>query len=848
MSCRINLNERGEVESVNTPEGNISQVFNELSQKFGTEKALELYSVTDDEAFKAGQEVKKSIQADKLATVYRGINGEFSDDHKGTQYFSVDERYAGVFGKNVKKFLLDTNNVVDLGSWNKKMGTENVDGFGPLFTIDRDYIENGYGEMLYYEAEGILEDNGHSKEDAIRIVDEFKKELSKAQAVFGEDVGNRNTKVYAIKDSSLIKSELNSEPSIEDIINYATQQEEVLSVQDEIDLSNAMNNLGLTYYGQVETIMESNLFKDGVLVFTEKNLKNSGLYNAYEINYILNSIEAQNNIRRTLQALKTTENKEIPAVNSNFIVTTSKINILGKQETLNPFTVEEEVIKAIAGKDLNVSLDDIPYDSIKNRYKKDKFFKEELDNIAKNNRSIQAKKIDGEQLVDKTTNNNKELFKKTVDFSNKEGLLSQIYYLASITPEVWRASLNEIHEVLKDLNIKAIDSGIDMQDLEAQTFIKSQGEILSFLRETSNLLEEPTDENMDDFYKKYSDFFNVVEEPSTETVETKDDTNIHLDTDLSEYELFNKYGLIKERGDVYKEITPLETLESAYEVLFSNKDKIPSDIETIEDLKDYVNKLTAEYETEDFNVNQDDLQNLIIHKIYFDSPMREYKPMDRDGRTRVSEFKTDYKYMTEEYPSDFYKEYLKEKRAGSEEFKNFYSKFTIGERGITLKNNDPITLDTIKMYSGEAFEQYNLVSKHLGIPIEQPTDSILVEEVQYNREYAISNPSSVKKLKGDFITLSDKTIAVRNEVENIVKTPTGLYEIDYQSGDVVFYNKLPEGNPNYNSYGQHKSKTFSDVNVTKYSEMEITPESFIKAKNYYTQKELQKINDENFNC
>jgi len=824
MSCRINLNERGEVESVSTPEGNISQVFNELAQKFGTEKALELYSVTDDEVFKDGQRIKHNLKL-----LYRGTNSVEEVPNRLTWY-SEDKDFAEGFGdilvnKNVKlgKVFDSTNikHVQKLIDSGLELYNEYDDTYfktakkASNYADTWDFIENTDGAIDVIEGLGF---------DSIKILE-----------------GGSNVNYIILYEKS-------TEPSIEDIINYATQQEEVLSVQDEIDLSNAMGSLGLTHYGQVQTIMESNLFKDGVLVFTEKNLKNSGLYNAYEINYILNSIEAQNNIRRTLQALKTTENKEISAVNSNFIIPTSKINILGKQEILNPFTVEQEVIKAIAGKDLNISLDDIPYDSIKNRYKKDKLFKEELDNIAKNNRNVQAKKIEDGRLVDKTTNNNKELFKKTIDFSKEATLSPGVYYLFGISPEVWRASPNEIYNLLKDINDKAAKSGIDMQDLEDKVYTKSQGEILSFLGEFTNLLDSPSDENMNSFTAKYSSFFNVVDEPITETVVTKDDTNIHLDTDLSEYELFNKYGLIKEKGNIYKEVTPLDTLESAYEVLFTNKDKLPYGIETIEDLKDYVNKTTAEYETEDFNINQEDLENLILHKMYFGSPLKFYKPTDRYGRTRVSEFKTDYKYMTEEYPSDFYKEYLAEKRAGSEEFKNFYSNFSIGERGITLKNSDPITLNTIKMYSGEAFEQYNLVSKYLGMPIEENIDSILIEEMQYNREYAISNPSSVKKLKGDFIVISDKTIAVRNEVESIIKTPTGLYEIDYQSGDVMFYNKLPEGNPNYNSYGEHKAKTFSDVDVTKYSEMEITPESFIKAKNYYTKKELDKINEENFNC
>lgn len=694
MSCRINLNERGEVESVNTPEGNISQTFNELSQKFGVEKALELYSVVDNELFKTKQ----------------------------------------------------------------------------------------------------------------------------------------------------------GEPSVEDIINFATQSEEALSIQEEIDLVNTITGLGLTSYNQLSTKIENSLVKEGVIVFTKNNLKASGLYNDYEINYILNNLGVQDSIRRVRQALKTADNKVLPEVDSNFVVKTSNINLFGKQEILNPFIVEEEVNRAIAGKDLKVDIDDIPYDSIKNNYKNNSSFKDDLDSRAKNSRNLPVKKIDKGQLVDKTTNTSKETFKKTIDFDLKDTLLGDIYYLASVTPEVWNSSLEEISEVLRGLNNNAAKAGIDFLDLESKVYTRSQGNILSFLSELSNLLENPSEENMDDFSSKYSSFFNITDETVTKTVVTNDGTNVYIDTDLSESELFNRFGLLKERGNIYKEVVPIETVEEAYDILLSNKDKIPGGIETVEELKGFISNLVFEYETEDFNINQSDLERLIIHKIYFKAPLKEEKNIDKHGRTRASVSSVDYKYITEEYPSDFYKEYLAEKRAGSEEFTNFYSNFMVSEKGITLKNSDPITINNIRMYMGEALSQYNIVSKHLDIPIEEEVDSPVVEDMQYNREYAISNPGSVPKLKGDFIKISDKTIAVRNEVENIVKTPTGLYELDYQSGDVMFYNKLPEGSADYHSYGQHKSKTFSDVNTMGYSAMEITPESFITAKNYYTKKELEEINKENFNC
>jgi hypothetical protein len=215
---------------------------------------------------------------------------------------------------------------------------------------------------------------------------------------------------------------------------------------------------------------------------------------------------------------------------------------------------------------------------------------------------------------------------------------------------------------------------------------------------------------------------------------------------------------------------------------------------------------------------------------------------------RFSTFKGNSNYFKSQFVSDFYKEYLVAKRIGSQSFKDFYSNFQFGNKGITLIDTDPITMSKMEPYIDETLLEYNLVSKHLNMPIEvseMPTD---INDMQFNREYAISNPTSVEKIEGGYATLSPETIAVKNEVRNFVRTPIGIFEYDFQTGDIAFYNKLSEGSENYNSYGEYKVKPSSSIDARDYGNLETTPTEFIKAKKYYSKSELAQIDKNNFSC
>ena len=648
--------------------------------------------------------------------------------------------------------------------------------------------------------------------------------------------------------NNITLEEIEEEVSVDEIMSYAVSTNEGLSEKEHIDLQNTVYSLGLNSYSELKGKLKKGLIKNGVIVFTEKTLKDTNLFNTYETNSILNSIELQESIKKVYQGLLKENDRVFEAANPAYIIKTSKINSIGKQEISNPFHVEQEVATIVAGKEVEIILDTIPYDSVKNLYLTNKEFKEELNNVANNTRNLPVIKIVGDEIENKTENSNRELFEKTIDFDLKQQIEPIINTISMISEGVWRSSENSVYTLLKEFNSKAALAGVDFMDLEDRILTESQDDIVGLIEAFSDLLAQPTENNMDYFFDVYSEFFGVSEEPLIKTVITDKTNGVFLETDISEVSLFNEFGLIKQGENIYEEVEPISDIEEAYDILLQNKEMLPTSVETVQDLKEYISSIIEGYNLDSFEVNMNELENMIIHKIYFKAPITISEVRDSKAEVKHSNFSGDYNYLNTQFVSDFYKMYLKEKKAMSAEYKDFYSNFRFDEKGITLVNTDPITLAKMEPYRSPELEQYNLISKNLNMPLKGLEITIDKNEMQFNRENAISNPTSVDKVKGDYTILSPETIAVKGETKAFVRTPKGVFEYEYQIGDVALYNKLPEGDEYYNSYGQHPLKPNSSIDVKDYGNMESIPGKFVEAKKYYSKEELKEINESNFSC
>lgn len=165
---------------------------------------LEVYlpeDSTENEVKKETVALIKEYLVENIPSVYRGINGEFSSDYKGVQYFAVQKRYAGVFGRNIEEFKIKSPDILDLDDWNKKWGVEKIDFGQGLLTVHQDNLSNLKEWRTRIKNSLLAVGVEVSKEE----LDSFIKEVEDAKIIKGEDIGNTGQIVFAVKDKSLVE-------------------------------------------------------------------------------------------------------------------------------------------------------------------------------------------------------------------------------------------------------------------------------------------------------------------------------------------------------------------------------------------------------------------------------------------------------------------------------------------------------------------------------------------------------------------------------------------------------------------------------------------------------------------
>lgn len=655
--------------------------------------------------------------------------------------------------------------------------------------------------------------------------------------------------LYALTETEEFKAIHNStaEPTVQAVLSFAAQRDSTLTDIQRVDVENTILSAGLGSYGELLNKLKGIFYKKGLVVFDRDSMLQSEFYNEYEASSVMESLELQDRIRNTIYALANTSSERVPDYDPLFVLSeTSRLNSLGKQIVSNPYTIENRVTEQIAGTDVSESLGSVPFESIKNSYLRDAQTKAKLNRIAAQNKVIKEKEIVNGEIVDKTTDRTYELLNEVLDLSSRWSITQKLNYVLSISPGVWNISQSSMYTLLKDINERALDSGVDMLNLEDTAYTNSRDEIVNMLTAYKTVLNTPTDENLQAFSEAYSEFFALSQEPVTRIVPTNDANDIYLDSELSEYELFTEHGLIKKADNLYRPVQVIENVDEVYAIMAANTALLPEGVQNEEELKDYVNSKLTDIEVPDFRADAQQLEKMILYKMYFRAS--DIRPPVANNTAKYQQFTGNYQYLTEEYPSDFYKELLKEKRANSDLYQNFYRNFTVTKNGIELINNDPITVQQIMRYAPDYLKQYNLLSKSLNLPLENNGSIVDFNEMIYNRQQAVSNPESVAKLNKDYTILSPITIAVKNENSNFVRTPAGVFEIDYQIGNVSFYNILPKGDTRYNSFGLHRTKTQSDLNLDDFTYLQDTPEVFTRAQSYYSAAELKRINEKHFGC
>jgi GNAT superfamily N-acetyltransferase len=517
----------------------------------------------------------------------------------------------------------------------------------------------------------------------------------------------------ATKEGNNFKAlRIKEEPKVEDVMLYANETDAPLNREQSVQAIDALASFKVSNSLELFDKLKEAFIQDGSFVFDRKKLEKAG-YNSYEITEILTNRDLQQGIKENLFKVKNTElSIDIEDLE---ITKTDEIGIFGKQ--LVYVNTEREAVSEIVEQE------------------------------------IRDKKTDTVQTLVKTYPQDRP----NIDVTPFETVLK-------ITNNVAKNNPKKLKKVVLAMQEEASKYGVDLRGIADRIY--PVGRLKSFTESVINYIANPTNS----FAEVYDKFFEVSQLPKTKYAENE----VKLDTELTEYELFRDYNLVRKEGNTYTKVSP-ENIEDLHNYFFRQQE----DYKTKEDIQ----KDVPELEVEDYEAESDVLEAMFIWKKFLGYPIKTQsndKPPFR-GMTN-----NPYKMVTTE--------------------------------GVVLKNNDTLTRAKAELYEEETVKE----------------EKDYQDEVREKISLGEIKPD---KINTDYTIVEDEVLMTKNNTNQFLRTPLANYELIFQDGNLSFFKEVVG-----------TEKNFSDIDFTKYVNESVKPDKYIEAKNSYSKKELEEINNQYFSC
>ena len=491
-------------------------------------------------------------------------------------------------------------------------------------------------------------------------------------------------------------------------------------------------------------------------------------------------------------------------------------------------------------------------------------------------------KIEGNTLTTVNQNDSRVQLEQTLKLSDDLSISSDIIYLNELSQDLYDENIQDVKQLIKEIEIKSAKQGVDIVGLSGKVFSKSRDEIYDLLENLNTLLLEPSEQSFNDFISQHQLVFETKIKPTTR-VEVVSENNLNkslisLKTKLSEYTLFNEFGLLKVSENIYQRVEK-EDLDTLYNKLYDisqyNENILPKEafpltikdevvnIESlrnienrdliIADIKRFIENEVSKLDVPSVSLDNTTLQQLVINKYAFEHPLNFTQTVNvQEEFSSFEVFDGNEEYLKTDFISDFYAEYLQEKIKNSEKYREFYSNFSINEGGIVLVNDDAITVEKIKDYLAEKnikqskdLENYSLLTDQ--IPNLKTAERINSDYTRdfYRAKYS-NNPMTLNKVEGDYKFLSNTTTLKNNSIDNFIRVKDRLFELVDTKGGNSFYEEIPVNSSEYKIFSI--PQPVLSVNIDNYGAERLEGVQAVNTEKYYSKKEEEKINEESFDC
>ncbi len=901
MSCNIRVIEGKEVGF--TDQGTVSSLYKEAVNKLGEEKGKEVFLVSLSDDFKETIPPQEVINPKKVAEKYTRLITSIKESDP-EQYWSVDipspedVRSAAEEGRIVDVkggmgIVTKDGNMVGLFKYDSsqtgtaaavqeariKMGGIKLDNFDGYLT--KTYKKNGFRVAARipfneeYAPEGWNKE-AHGTPDVVFMVYDPNSNLDIEEKTFEDyeeaqayrdsfvEEAKAGHPFYSVNPATSSNSDISpelkqeykdivgapskkresfkvEEPSLESVMQYITSQNESTESMNDEQVRDFKNMLLSVKGFTVEKLKKAFYDENGIFIAVPSKLTASGIYTQYEAEHLAKDLELQDIVKKSLEALKNTEDVISAEQDFEQVEKENKFTSFGKLNNLNPYIVEKQIQNTLAAstrEEFDELIGELPFvefqKSVQSETEKDRLFND-MQSFKKAEMLLE---VGGE--IKPSLNSNTEVVVLQVAKSLRgKKVLSDIAYIMQQDLSILKARPDSTRTLLKQIEKGLINEGYDVIGLPSK---ETDVYLMEYLSAVTELSETPSQETLDEYVRVYNSYFEQDLTPEKGFVKTEQDDRdfVKLDTTLTEEEVYNQQGLIKQGDGLYIRVNK-KSADELYPILITYPEKLPEGVKTEEQLRKYVQS----------NVKNDEVTStetaevLDLFKMYFSIPAEAApKKVDKnDFNQKQAQFTGDVEYLATDFVSDFYIEGLKEKAKESDLYRDFYRHFSVTSKGLELVNNDPITLEVIKPYVTEDLKNYSLLSRSMP---NLKGDIDFVDSRNSRRSLVSNHPAVLEKFQGNISILDNNNIIAKNDSSEFIKLKNAIYENVGTIGNLSLYTKLETSKGEYNNFAV--DKPVSSYNLNDYLHLNNEPENFVNTKNYLSKGEKEDLDSDQFAC
>ena len=307
-------------------------------------------------------------------------------------------------------------------------------------SVKQVYTTNGNVSSLYNEALGVFEDSGQ----AMSIV------------------------YVAEEDDFLDKVKFKGEePSLKQVLNYMNTKKAVEStptLQDKVDIISIMESTGIETIPFLDSFLQDNFKKDGILTLDQTTLTQSNLYSEVEVINILSDYRKIQKLDTFINvvsgmAIREEDINTVSQIEENDLKDTSRTTAIGTHQKMSDLEVDTMIADTTKGaktlKEFTDRIQTLEIPSIVTKFNENKTFAEELFNQYKNYKQVKTAEISEGQLSHRKKGAHEALLQGTILVNTSNSVLkSDIEDFASIDRVVKEQFPNETIAVIKELELE----------------------------------------------------------------------------------------------------------------------------------------------------------------------------------------------------------------------------------------------------------------------------------------------------------------------------------------------------------------------------------------------------------